>query len=712
MFSTQESILFTHHTRLHKLAASVHSRSRRAGSRALALCCLALGSAGCGGGQEREAASDAAVGAQSDATDMLVDDPDDPTRADESSGVLVAPGADFDAELAALLGYKRDVPTDCPGLLAASSCGNGSCDGLSEDASTCPADCVFHQAGAYNDLPICPEYQLRAKASSVAEVQEVVVSALRAGRRVRAVGAQHSASGVICGDGVVLDMSAFADVSATRVQGGIAYVQPGVSMIALGDFLHERGLGIGFTHLGFRGVTVAGAMGTSAHGSSPVHNNTVSQRVASLQLVQADGSVHTYREKETEPTLWRALQTHLGLLGVITEVGLYVEDDFDLDTALDVLEESALLGGEGALALLAGCDWGQINWFPHKRQALRWCGKKSPSSAASVDNTLLDPGVTPELAPLAKAAFHAGTCDPVLNASLEETRFQGLIDSPPLLQHSAAGAIRVMHASGPAHRMVSADLVALGANKYFQMDWEVAVPQQYIQLALETARKVFDAHNVSLPGVGVFLRFGKIERGGWLSYHSTGKQFAEGQTALFFETPVAVPAGYTPDQLAEYLHIYRELISLFIRHFGARAHWGKNNDAIFAAQVEAGTYEGRIERMNLAVAKLDPYGVFANSFASDLGIRWPKRGENFARALADEPCECGVESAPVCAYREQRDFANRCRAQCAGVAMAELLNGPCAAFEWAPCPLLAEETCVWERKPREQNPLLEPVVRF
>jgi hypothetical protein len=71
-----------------------------------------------------------------------------------------------------------------------------------------------------------------------------------------------------------------------------------------------------------------------------------------------------------------------------------------------------------------------------------------------------------------------------------------------------------------------------------------------------------------------------------------------------------------------------------------------------------------------------------------------------------------VESVPVCAYREQKDFANRCRATCAGAAMSELLNGPCAAFEWAPCAVLAKETCVWERKVREHNPLVEPVARF
>ncbi|HEX6244982.1 MAG TPA: FAD-binding protein, partial [Polyangiales bacterium] len=642
---------------------------------------FALWQVGCGGGSERAQGEpeDAAV-AEADARGPVRDadggaqPPDDadvdPTLPDPSTGTFEPPPAAFDAELEALIAYQREVPPDCPGLLAASSCGNGVCEGLTENPDTCAADCVFHLAGAYNDLPICPSYQERKKASTQAEVQLAVRAAVREGRRVRAVGAQHSASGAICGDGLVLDLSGFADVAATRVEGDIAYVQPGVTLFALGEHLAEQGLGIGLAHLGFRGVTVAGAVGTAAHGSSPLHNHSVSHRLAALTLVLADGSVRTFRERETEPTLWRALQTHLGLLGVVTEVGLYVEPAFDLDTALSVLDEAELLQGEGALKLLEGCDFGQINWFPHQHKALRWCGLKVTSSdrGVRVDNTLLDPGVTPDLAPLAKASFHAGTCDPALNATLETTRYQGLVDNPPLLITETNGTRRVMQVEGPAHRLVSSDLIALGANKYFQMDWEVAVPEPYIQLALETARKVFDAHDVSLPGVGVFLRFGKIERGGWLSYHSSGRKFAEGQTAMFFETPVAVPAGYTQKQLDDYLHIYRELASLFIRHFGARAHWGKNSAALFAEQVKAGTYEGRLDKMNQAVGELDPYGVFANDFASALGIRWPKRDESFARALAGDTCDCGTESEPVCAYRDHHTYANRCRSRCSAIA--------------------------------------------
>jgi FAD/FMN-containing dehydrogenase len=550
----------------------------------------------------------------------------DPTAPSALSGAYRPLSAAYSEELAELVAYQRSTlwPLECPGLLTAGSCGDGSCDGLLENADNCAADCVPHLVGAYNDLPICPSYQRLLTPRTVAEIQDAVRAAVAAGQHVRPIGKKHSASNAICGDGVALDMSGLADVNATRIDGDIAYVQPGVTMIDFGDWLYARGLSIGYTHLGFRGVSVAGAIGTSAHGSSPVHNNALSQRVAALKLVLADGSVQTFTEGASDPTVWRALITSLGLLGVVVEVGVRVEPAFKLAVEVTVHEEAELLAA-GPFALLEGCAWGQFNWFPGHRKFLRWCGKVSGEAVdANANNVLLDPGVSADLAPLAKTVFHAGTCSDALNDLLESTRFDGLTTNPPLLVDDANGEPKhVTRAVGPAHRLTSANLIALGKNKYFQMDWEVAIPQQYAADALRAARAVFDAHSVSLPGVGAFLRFGKIEKGGWLSYHSAGKEFAEGQTALFFETPVAVPVGYTAQQLDDYLHIYQGLIGLFVRHFGARAHWGKNRDQVFELQRALGTYDGRIDAFNEAVAQLDPTGVFANDFARRIGVVWP-----------------------------------------------------------------------------------------
>jgi hypothetical protein len=244
------------------------------------------------------------------------------------------------------------------------------------------------------------------------------------------------------------------------------------------------------------------------------------------------------------------------------------------------------------------------------------------------------------------------------------------------------------------------------------MDWEVAVPQQHMQEALRIARRVFDAHSVHLPGVGVFLRFAKIEHSGYMTYHGAGGSFREGETAMFFETPVSVPVGYSDAQLRQYLHIYEQLAALFIRHFGARAHWGKNLDSLFDLQRAHGGYEARLARMNDAVAQLDPYGVFSNDFAERIGIRWPKRGIDFASALAASTCACSPAAEPVCDYRTRRTYASTCRAACEGATGAQLLQGACAQLEWDSCSPIDDRTCVWRKQGATADRNQDPEIRY
>ena len=259
---------------------------------------------------------------------------------------------------------------------------------------------------------------------------------------------------------------------------------------------------------------------------------------------------------------------------------------------------------------------------------------------------------------------------------------------------------------------MSAALIPLEGNKYFQMDWEVVIPERHMQEALRIARQVFDAHSVHLPGVGVFLRFTRVERGGFLTYHGAGGPFIEGERAMFFETSVAIPVGYNDRQLREYLHVYEQLAALFIRHFGARAHWGTNLDSLFDLQRSLGSYAQRIDAMNAAVAELDPFGVFANQFAERVGIRWPKAGEDFANALSGSACACGVTAEPVCDVAKRHTFANACRAACSGVASAQLIKGACAELMWDRCSLIDDQTCVWRKHGARADRTAPPELRY
>jgi tagatose-1,6-bisphosphate aldolase non-catalytic subunit AgaZ/GatZ len=55
-----------------------------------------------------------------------------------------------------------------------------------------------------------------------------------------------------------------------------------------------QGLSIGFSHLGFRDVTLDGAMGTAAHGSSPSHSSVLAHRAVALTMVLWNGELKPF----------------------------------------------------------------------------------------------------------------------------------------------------------------------------------------------------------------------------------------------------------------------------------------------------------------------------------------------------------------------------------------------------------------------------------
>ena len=116
--------------------------------------------------------------------------------------------------------------------------------------------------------------------------------------------------------------------------------------------------------------------------------------------------------------------------------------------------------------------------------------------------------------------------------------------------------------------------------------------------------------------------------------------------------------------------------------------------------------------MNAAVAELDPYGVFANRFAERAGIRWPKAGQDFARALGGSSCDCSVEAAPVCDYSTRRTFANACRAACSGLTGAQLISGACAQLQWDRCSPIDSQTCVWRKQGALADRTRAPELRY
>jgi len=175
-----------------------------------------------------------------------------------------------------------------------------------------------------------------ARPGTVAEVQRIVA----ASRSVRALGSRHSFNDLADTAGTLvslenLDVETVVDeASATvTVAGGARYGDVATTLQAAGWALHNLA---SLPH-----ISVAGAVATGTHGSGDGNGNLASA-VAAVELVTADGELHTLRRGEPD---FDGAVVSLGALGIVTRVTLDIEPTFDVRQDLyDGLPWSAVLG--------------------------------------------------------------------------------------------------------------------------------------------------------------------------------------------------------------------------------------------------------------------------------------------------------------------------------------------------------------------------------
>ena len=536
----------------------------------------------------------------------------------------------------------------CPGVEMAATCGNGVCDAHRlETADTCPYDCTNYSVSNNSKSVICAQTQSYDEPTSLQELGLAVATAVDTGKRIKVTGTHHSYNEIICGDGATISTASLDQVFG--MTDDIVYVEPGVKIGQLADYLHEQDKSVGLAHIGFRGITVAGSIGTSAHGSGISSSSVLADKVVSMKVMGPDGQIVSYSAETTEPDRWRALLTNLGMLGIVVEIGIQTEEQFNLDTLATIDTEDNLLNGDGVLAMAAGCDFFQVNWMPYSDTIIRWCGQATQASTTSNGdvteqgrNGLLG-GLETSIPGIAREMFHLSACHAKAAVFLEKQGKSRFIkdNKPMVLVKTIAGDDQLTdRALGYSHKIVSADYSIPGgpygdaSKTLLTYDWEVAVPQQHIQGALNYVNNRFvsgdpdleeSGYNVlnrSLPPIGMFLRFSTINGGGLIGYNSASSEFKLGEVAMFLEIPAAMPFGFSAEERAAYNRFFVDTMKGLIDNFGARVHWGKNNYELMSYQIDAGIFSEELEKFRAEVLAVDPYGVFGSDLSDVLGVEY------------------------------------------------------------------------------------------
>ena len=544
-----------------------------------------------------------------------------------------------------------------PGVELMATCSDLICNG-NETPESCPSDCGEYGQASFNFMVLCDEASLQSvyHPTSVEEIQSIVKLANKNGVRIKVSSGQTknntagSASGIICTDGITMIMDKFdhsqaeLDMKLETFEGiQVVNVASGTNLHELGEWLFERDKGLGYIHLGWRHASVAGAIGTSAHGSSPKNRNILSHSVVSMDIVGSDGQLRTYSRGttgKTDPDLWKSVLTHMGYFGIITRLRLEVQPATNTHVKITFHDEKELFEENrkgSVIADIKECDYGQYNWFPSLGQYLRTCGKTTTAkSELGANNRLIFPYVDTSSLSIEETmqAFQVGSADPSIDThqSMAYLRRHGWHITPPLVKTIAGETRYTTNAIGPTHRIISSKLIDNVGREMRQMDWEVAVPEENAQAAIEYIRdwaKGLNNANRSMPVplIGIFIRFSKIEDASLMAYTGAGNGFTDGTTAMHIELPIFVPIGLSDQEFNHYMGPYEEAMRMLITKHGARAHWGKNTHSkdswVFELQRDIGAYGDFLDRYSAKIGQVDPNGMFANKFAKSIGIKYP-----------------------------------------------------------------------------------------
>lgn len=169
---------------------------------------------------------------------------------------------------------------------------------------------------------------------SEADVVRQVAEAADRDLAVRTFGARHSFTPIVETDGILLDLSRLRGIDSVDSALFLVRARPATTIGDFGEPLWERGLALA-NQGDIDTQSIAGAIATSTHGSG-LRFPSLSAILEGARIVDGLGNlVEVSRHRNAE--LLPALQTSIGLLGIMTEVTLKVVPAYELHARTDIM---------------------------------------------------------------------------------------------------------------------------------------------------------------------------------------------------------------------------------------------------------------------------------------------------------------------------------------------------------------------------------------
>ncbi len=383
---------------------------------------------------------------------------------------------------------------------------------------------------------------------------------------MRAVGAGHSFTPIVCTDGDLVDLSGYDQVLGVDLDARTVTVQAGIRLTALNQFLATQGLAL--ENLGdIAYQSIAGATSTATHGTGLRFGN-LSSRIVGMRLVTGDGSVVEATPAERGDVLDVA-RVGVGALGLLSTVTVQCVPAFNLHAVERAeLVDEVLERWEDEIA---GNDHFEFFWIPGTRWAL----------------TKRNQRTTEAIRP--RPRWRAWRDDYLLtNAAFDVVCRIGR-RRPDLIPRVA----KLVPSAGPADYVASSASVFASPRlvKFYEMEY--AIPRAHLVEALNRVRAL-------VRTLGVPISFPVEVRA--VAADDIPLSTAFGRETAYIA--VHVYQGTTYDQ-------YFQGVEHIMDDYGGRPHWGKLHYQ--SAATLAPRYP-RWDEFQALRARLDPAGVFTTPY--------------------------------------------------------------------------------------------------
>ncbi len=396
--------------------------------------------------------------------------------------------------------------------------------------------------------------------SSVESMKHIMAECRSSGRTLRVAGAGHSFSALVETDDLIMSLENWTGVESVDYSGRSARVKGGTPLREVTEGLHERGTAM--HNLGdINKQTLAGAMCTGTHGTGREFG-VLSTQSSEMELLTPGEGIVTCSETEN-PDWFKAAQVSLGALGIITEIELDIEPQYNLKMVQKPMELEECLDRLEDLK------------YEHRHFEFFWF----PGTEWVMTKTLDPTGQSGE----GRAGINEFMENSVFGTVVSVSSSASFLN--PLLRKAIVWGLRNEEAVGPSHEIFPTPREV----KFNEMEY--SVPAGELESALRSLKAMIerDGRDVIFPVECRFARGDDI----FLSP-------AHGRDSAF----LAVHKYHKKP----YESYFRACEEIFLDHDG-RPHWGKMHFLDSSDLRRRYPKWGRFQKVR---GELDPEGIMLN----------------------------------------------------------------------------------------------------